>query len=270
MSRCVLLLLPPVLLGCSDRQRQEVSRQREVGHRAPLSEGGQLSQRAPEAGEARAANCEGGTDAPPEDCSAADSSSWGWDCDGDGFDSVRFVECDPNARLGYSASSPSGLFDCDDQNAVAHPGAEETWGDELDLDCDGASEPSCEAFENGMLPDAPPASASECAGAALQFGRFMACPRACSGRQSTLYTYVENVGDQVHEGAVVVSLSDSLGNPMTELEVSGPILPRSTTPVFEVPYGYTRGLTLTLLSEDGACAVRRTIEVEAFRVTCIR
>ncbi len=69
------------------------------------------------------------------DDSAEDASEWQADADGDGFtDPDDVVEaCD--APEGYAAATEA---DCDDNNSLAYPGADEIPEDGIDQDCDGS------------------------------------------------------------------------------------------------------------------------------------
>ncbi len=77
-----------------------------------------------------------------EDCDDHDTgvrggADWFPDADGDGWG-------DESADALVACERPSGhtdqLGDCDDGSAAVHPGAEETWYDGVDANCDGASD----------------------------------------------------------------------------------------------------------------------------------
>ncbi len=77
-----------------------------------------------------------------EDCDDTDASvgagsTWYLDADGDGF----ALE---GAEQVQACQQPSGYAehtgDCDDSEPLAHPGADETWYDGIDGDCDGADD----------------------------------------------------------------------------------------------------------------------------------
>ncbi len=61
---------------------------------------------------------------------------WYADSDDDGYGDALIWEEDCEQPSGYV----SDASDCDDGDAAVHPGAEETWYDGVDADCDGASD----------------------------------------------------------------------------------------------------------------------------------
>ncbi|MFH1465691.1 MAG: MopE-related protein [Pseudomonadota bacterium] len=79
-----------------------------------------------------------------DDCDGAvdedvpDAPAWHPDADGDGYgDPGSFtIACDPPTGMVEEAAAT----DCDDGRADIHPGADETWYDGVDSDCDGASD----------------------------------------------------------------------------------------------------------------------------------
>jgi len=77
-------------------------------------------------------DCDGTVD---ED--ALDASTWYADQDGDGYLDREHSALTCDLPVGFAADDGSGLEDCDDANAVVHPGAEELCNG-MDDDCDGA------------------------------------------------------------------------------------------------------------------------------------
>jgi hypothetical protein len=79
-------------------------------------------------------DCDGTID----ESDAADASTWYADSDGDGFadPGSSVTACDqPSGHL-----APAHASDCDDSDAAVYPGAEDSWYDGIDSDCDGASD----------------------------------------------------------------------------------------------------------------------------------
>jgi len=92
-----------------------------------------------------AADCVGATgdsvvdDSPvPADTDCEDVQVWHRDRDGDGYGDAQRRQRGCQAPEGYVSSS--GEPDCDDSDPTVHPGAEETWYDGEDQDCDGWSD----------------------------------------------------------------------------------------------------------------------------------
>ncbi len=83
------------------------------------------------------------------DDNAVDSERWYADADGDGYTDpdASVLACDPPA--GYAAATEE---DCDDDDAGAHPEADDLPGDGIDQDCDGA-----DAVDTGEADDTGPA-----------------------------------------------------------------------------------------------------------------
>ncbi|MFT5681709.1 MAG: hypothetical protein ACI8RZ_002615 [Myxococcota bacterium] len=80
------------------------------------------------------------------DDSASDAPTWYEDADGDGYGAAGtdIEECEA------PSSHVDNDDDCDDTDATAYPGADETWYDDVDSDCDGTLDPDpCDG-----LPDA--------------------------------------------------------------------------------------------------------------------
>jgi len=77
-------------------------------------------------------DCDGDTDEP----TAADAPTWYEDADADGYGLASSTQSACEEPSGYSALST----DCDDTDSGIYPGAEETWYDGTDADCDGESD----------------------------------------------------------------------------------------------------------------------------------
>ena len=82
-------------------------------------------------------------DGVDNDCSGVEddgleSYDYYTDGDGDGYGAGDVVDsgCDSDAPSGYSDTAD----DCDDAEAATNPGADETWYDGVDSDCDGGSD----------------------------------------------------------------------------------------------------------------------------------
>jgi MYXO-CTERM domain-containing protein len=80
-------------------------------------------------------DCDGDVD---ED--ATDASDFVADMDGDGYADTSAMLSGCDAPEGYIDADSSMGEDCDDDDASVHPGAVETWYDDIDADCDGASD----------------------------------------------------------------------------------------------------------------------------------
>ena len=70
------------------------------------------------------------------DGDAIDAATWYADADGDGFGDASSTTLSCEAPTGTTADAT----DCDDTNPDIHPGAEETWYDGVDGDCDGGND----------------------------------------------------------------------------------------------------------------------------------
>ncbi len=108
-------------------------------------------------------DCDGGVDEE-----ASDEATWYGDADGDGYGGTLTVAaCD--APAGFVADAG----DCDDADAAAYPGAEESCTDTVDYNCDGSvayadadgdGTPACEDCDDGDL-TAFPGAEEMCDGA---------------------------------------------------------------------------------------------------------
>ncbi len=78
------------------------------------------------------------------DLAAVDRGTWYEDGDGDGYGDEDEPVSACTQPAGTAAGEADGVpFDCDDANSRIHPAAEDTCGDGLDNDCDGAIGADC-------------------------------------------------------------------------------------------------------------------------------
>lgn len=73
------------------------------------------------------------------------------DADGDGYGADTGGTCTHPDLIpeGYASRTPEP--DCNDDDASIHPSAEDVWGDQLDMDCNGQDTPSCDTLAQSDL-----------------------------------------------------------------------------------------------------------------------
>jgi hypothetical protein len=189
------------------------------------------------------------------DCDPIDPGlrHWVWrDADADGAGSGPPLCAGPRVPQGYTRVRDDGSgYDCNDQVASVHSGAEDVWGDGFDADCSNSDLPACGRFAAGSIPARVLATDGCSDGPDLYLSSIVACGGRCLDFGAA-YGFIGNAGARPVLGPIRLVYRDDRGNSgQIEMAPDG-LAPGAGTALFEVPFSLIGRLELRVVSSDCA------------------